>query len=67
MGDWSVHRRVLFQPEHRFSPYIHMETHYLQSNVREIDNYGGGGLIGLAWHHIRWPFTSPCLRKMLCD
>ncbi|GFY05918.1 transposable element Tcb2 transposase [Trichonephila clavipes] len=37
-------------PKYRFSPYVHIR--YLPSNVREIDNYGGGGFMVWAPLHV---------------
>ncbi|GFV37015.1 uncharacterized protein TNCV_2381621 [Trichonephila clavipes] len=57
MGDHSVNRRVPFLPEHRLSPYVYMERIRglsLLSNVHEIDNYGGGGLMVWAGNHVEW-------------
>ncbi|GFV10606.1 transposable element Tcb2 transposase [Trichonephila clavipes] len=52
MDQWataSVHERVPFQPNHRFSPYVHMERtrdpRYLPFNAQEINNYSGRDLM----------------------
>ncbi|GFU94330.1 transposable element Tc1 transposase [Trichonephila clavipes] len=60
MGDRSVHRCVPFQPKHQFSQYVHMErirAHYEPSNVCDIDNYDGGGL--MVWAGIMLDGRTP--------
>ncbi|GBL99184.1 Transposable element Tc1 transposase [Araneus ventricosus] len=66
--DWSIDQwaTVLFTDESRFSlntnsrrPFIWREpgTRYLPSNVREIDHYGGGGL--MVWAGIMLDGQTP--------
>ncbi|GFU57523.1 DDE_3 domain-containing protein [Trichonephila clavipes] len=63
MGHWAT---ILFTDESRFSLNTDSRrsfilggpgTHYLPSNVREIDNYGGGGL--MVWAGIMLDGRTP--------
>ncbi|GFV50209.1 HTH_Tnp_Tc3_2 domain-containing protein [Trichonephila clavipes] len=67
MDQWAI---ILFTDESRFSlntdsfrTFIWRKpgTRCLLSNVHEIDNYGGGGLMVWGRPYVGWPYTSPCL------
>ncbi|GFW08279.1 HTH_Tnp_Tc3_2 domain-containing protein [Trichonephila clavipes] len=67
MDQWVT---VLLTDESRFSlntdsrrtfTWREPGTRYLPSNIHEIDNYGGVGLMVQGRHYVGWPYTSPCL------